>query len=469
MTTLAFRCRLPVSPADAFAWHERPGAFARLTPPWENVRVLAQTGGIGAGARVSLESKVGPLAVRWEIEHRDYLAGRQFVDEQRSGPFAAWRHEHLFVAAPDGGTELTDRVIFALPGAFAGELVAGGYVRRRLERLFAYRHAVTLADLEQWARWKNSPRLRVALTGGSGLVGRALAPLLRTQGHEVTQFVRRTPRAADEASWDPTCGAIDEAALGRCDAVVHLSGENVAGGRWTPERRERIRESRVASTRLLAEAMARSPRPPRVWVCASAIGFYGSDAERSFDESAPAGSGFLAEVTREWEAATEPARRAGVRVVNLRIGLVLTPAGGVLGKMLPVFRWGVGGPIGDGRGWMSWISLDDLLGAIMHALHDETVSGAVNAVAPAPARNAEFTATLGRALHRPAVLRVPAFALRLALGRMAEETLLASTRAAPAVLARAGFVFRHPSLAGALAHLLARNRRTAGVSPPLHS
>lgn len=298
--------------------------------------------------------------------------------------------------------------------------------------------------------------MKVLITGSSGLVGSALVPFLTTGGHSVTRLVRSPPRpGAAEVRWDPAAGSVDTPGLEGLDAVVHLAGENIAG-RWTPAKKGKIRDSRVKGTRLLAESLARLAQPPKALVCASAIGYYGDRGEEILrDESVP-GSGFLAAVCREWEAAAQPAAEKGVRVVHLRIGVILTPAGGALARMLPAFRMGVGGRLGSGRQYMSWISIDDLVGVIQHTLTTTALKGVVNVVAPQPVTNLEFTRTLGRVLARPTIFPMPAFAARLAFGEMADELLLASTRVEPTRLLASGYRFRHPELEGALRHLLGK-------------
>jgi len=297
--------------------------------------------------------------------------------------------------------------------------------------------------------------MKVAVTGASGLIGSALVPFLRTAGHEVLSLVRRAPVAADEVGWDPARGEIDRLALEGIDGVVHLSGENVAAGRWTAARKARLRESRVGPTRLLAETLASLARRPRVLVSASAVGLYGDRGEEWVTESSPPADDFLGRLSVAWEAATGPAARAGIRVVNLRTGIVLTPAGGALGKMLLPFRLGLGGVLGSGRQYVSWVAMDDEVGAIRHVLEREDVAGPVNAVAPRPVTNAELTKTLGRVLSRPTLVPAPAFALRLALGEMA-EALLASTRVRPERLVATGYRFLFPELEPALRHVLRR-------------
>jgi len=254
--------------------------------------------------------------------------------------------------------------------------------------------------------------------------------------------------------WNPLSRTIDGQGLEGLDAVVHLAGENISGKRWSSAQRERIRRSRVDGTRLIARTLAALERPPELLVNASAIGFYGDRGEQPLDEDSPAGSGFLAETCVAWEAATEPARQAGMRVALLRIGVVLSPEGGALRRMLPLFRLGLGGRLGHGRQFMSWIALDDLIRVVEHVLHDRQLAGPINAVAPTPVRNREFTRVLGRVLRRPAAFPVPALLLRIALGQMADELLLSGARIGPTRLQRAGFSFRRGDLETALRSML---------------
>ena len=297
----------------------------------------------------------------------------------------------------------------------------------------------------------------VAVTGSSGLLGSALVSSLEAGGHGVVPLVRREPRPGEDVlRWDPASGAISPPGPAIGDAVVHLAGESIAGGRWTLAKKQRIRESRVGATRRLIETLTRLAKPPAVLVCASAIGYYGSRGGEVLSEESGPGVGFLADVGREWEAASAAAILRGIRVVTLRLGIVLSPAGGALAKMLMPFRLGLGGVIGGGAQWMSWIALDDAIGALRHALATDALRGPVNAVAPTPVTNAEFTRTLGRVLGRPTFVPMPAFAARLALGEMADELLLSSQRVMPVRLQATGFTFRYPTLEVALRHQFGR-------------
>jgi uncharacterized protein (TIGR01777 family) len=446
---------LPASADEAFTWHERPGAFERLTPPWERVEVVERSGGIQEGARTVVRVHAGPVPLRWVAVHREYVRGRRFVDEQVEGPFSHWIHQHLFEPVGPAASRYTDRIEFTPPFGTLGAAAGVWLARPRTERMLAYRHATLREDLSAHARFSSEGPLHVAVTGASGLLGSALVPFLTTGGHRVTPVTRQS-RPRDAIRWDPASGAIDAAAFEGLDAVVHLAGENV-GVRWTEERKRRIRASRVGGTRLLAETLATLQRPPRVLVSASAVGVYGDRGDEVLTEDAtPTGppGDFFVDLGREWEAATEPARAAGIRVVMLRFGIVLTPAGGALGRMITPFRLGIGGPLGSGRQWVSWISADDAVGAVHHALFTGDLSGPVNAVAPEPKTSREFATTLGRVLRRPAVLPAPAPALRLLFGEMADTALLGSQRASASRLLAAGYSFRHPRLELALRHLL---------------
>lgn len=300
--------------------------------------------------------------------------------------------------------------------------------------------------------------MNVLVSGSRGLIGSAVVSFLTAEGHRVVPLVRPKPDspAAAAVCWDPEAGRIDLTGLEGLDAVVHLAGENLAEGRWTAAKKARIRDSRVQGTRLLCEALAGLEQPPQVLVCASAIGYYGDRGEEVLTEESEPGLGFLADVCREWEAATDPAAQRGIRVVNLRFGIVLSPTGGALALMLPPFRKGFGGALGTGKQFMSWIALDDVVGVIYHALLTPNLQGPVNAVSPHPVTNQQFTRILGKVLRRPTLLALPAFAARLAFGEMAEALLLASARVEPTRLLETGFTFRYPELEGALRHLLGK-------------
>ena len=305
-------------------------------------------------------------------------------------------------------------------------------------------------------------RARFVLSGASGLVGTALAALLEATGHDVVRLVRRAPRGAGEAQWDPEADVLEPTALAGADAIIHLSGENVGDGRWTSERKRSILQSRTRTTSLLARTIAGLDPKPSAFVSASAVGYYGFDRDAAIDERAPRGAGFLAEVCEAWEAATAPAKSAGVRTVLARLGVVLSKDSGALAKMLPVFKMGGGGPLGSGKQMMSWVSLGDAVRALVFCAETPALDGPVNVTSPSPVDNRTFVKTLGAVLHRPAVVPVPAFALELMFGQMGRETVLASQNVVPRKLLDAGFDFEHPTLEDALRSELGRWSRPPG-------
>jgi len=457
--------RTPVgAPAAALdRWHARPGALDRLTPPWQDAEVLAHEG-IERGARAVIRLGVGPASVRWVAEHGPHVPGREISDTQTAGPFAAWRHVHRFLPIGGDRSILEDEVTYRLPlGRLSAPL--GPLVRRRLDRLFAYRHRVTKADVERHHAAGLAP-LTVAVTGASGLLGRALAAFLLAGGHRVVRLVRSreaaaaADRSADERAvyWNVEAGEIDLAALAAAapDVVVHLAGESPYALRWTNEKRRRIWESRTKGTQLLARALARLDRPPRLLLSASGAGYYGDRGSDRLTESDGPGEGFLPALTRAWEASTAEAERAGIRTVHLRLGVVLTPAGGVLDLVLPLFRVGLGGHVASGRRFIPWIALDDVLYAILHLIGHE-VEGPVNVTAPVPVTGRRFAEALGGVLRRPAPW--PAPRPLLARAAMTREAALPSARVLPQRLLDGGFTFAYPDLEGALRHLLGAKGR----------
>lgn len=450
MPVFEARTDLDVSAAEAFRWHARQGAFDRLSPPWDRVEVREARGGIENDARLVVRLGRPPLAVTWVARHEGYEEGRRFVDVAESGPFAHWRHEHLFEDAGKDRALLRDRITYELPFGAVGDRMFGSYVHQRLLRLFRYRGAITSADLTRHAPYVAAPPLRVAITGASGLIGSQLAAFLTAGGHEVLRFARGRTARAGEIGWNPASGRIDHEALEGLDAVVHLAGESIAAGRWTDERKREILASRVAGTKLLAEALVVLREPPKAFLSASAVGYYGDCGEKRVDEAAGPGAGFLADVARQWEGATEPASAAGIRTVNLRFGVILTSRGGALAKMRLPFLLGAGGPVGTGRQVLSWIALDDVIYAIHHAIRNASVRGPVNVVAPGALPQREFARELGRALRRPAVLPLPAAAVTALFGQMGAEVLLAGQFVEPAALRHSGFTWSVPRLAEAL-------------------
>lgn len=451
------------APATALdQWHARPGAFERLTPPWQNVAV-EQHEGIEEGDRAVIRLSAGPASVRWVAEHGPRVVGRSFSDTQVSGPFAEWHHLHHFFPLEDGRSILEDDVTFRLP-LFPVSAPFRPLARRELDRLFGYRHRVTKEDVERHEAADLQP-LTVAITGSSGLIGQAVAAFLLTGGHRVVRLVRSRDAALEPHSdaertvyWSVDEGEVDQQALEESapDVVIHLAGEPVYGPRWTNAKKRRIWESRTKGTQLLARTLVRLDRPPRLLLSSSGVHYYGDGGSKRRTESDGPGVGFLPALTQAWEDATSEAERAGIRTVHLRTGVVLSPAGGMLALLLPLFHTGMGGYVARGTRFLPWIALDDVLYAILHLIHHE-VEGPVNLTAPVPVTGKRFAKALGSVLHRPALLPVPSPLLTLAGGDMAREAALASLRVLPQRLLDTGFTFAYPSVDEALRHLLGRS------------
>ena len=457
MPDFVLRTHLDHPVAKVFAWHMRPGALERLIPPWERVTIESREGTPATGGRVAFRVRRGPTEIRFEALHTDFEQDRFFRDEQIRGPFTRWVHTHRFERANEDGCTVEDQVDWALPLGTARRLLGGSSAEAELGRLFTFRHRRLQHDLDRMARYGNGGPLKVAVTGSRGLIGRTLCDVLTTSGHRVVRLVRsREAQTSEDVFWDPIEGTVEEERLEGLDVVVHLAGEPLLGLRWTDEKKKHIWASRVEGTEHLSRALARLRRPPAVLVSASAVGFYGNRGDQALIESAKPGKGFLAELGQAWEAATRPAARMGIRVVYLRTGLVLTPAGGALGTMLLPFKIGVGGRLGSGRQYVSWIDHDDLLGMIIHVIHTPSIRGGVNATAPYPVPNSTFTSTLGRVLQRPTLIPVPGLAVQALFGEMGKELLLHGQRIQPAVAEASGFEFKYPGLEESLRHQLGR-------------
>lgn len=431
---------IPARSEEVFAWHTRPGALPRLLPPWQPVRIVRASDSLRDGITVLRM----PAGRRWIAQHQaaDYRAGRQFSDVLTSRPFLlplSWQHTHEFHDDPLGML-MVDTVETAVP-------------HRLLKPMFRFRHDQLAADIAalQWSRDLHPTPMTIAVSGSSGTVGASLVPFLRTLGHRVIRLTRRPVAHIDERHWDPS--APDAGLLIDVDVVIHLAGATVAG-RFSPEHKAAIRRSRIEPTRLLVQAAAACG--VRTFVCASAIGYYGADrGDEELTETSHAGDGFLADVVRDWEAATQG---TAMRTVQVRTGIVQSPRGGALAVQLPLFKAAAGGPMGSGDQWNSWIGVDDLLDVYLRAVVDDRMSGPVNAVAPNPLRQRAYALTLGAVLRRPALLPTPAVALRAVLGfEGAQELPLASQRVLPQQLQQLGHRFRYEDLEPALRHQLGRS------------
>jgi uncharacterized protein len=449
---------IPCSAAALFRWHAAPLAFDRLAPPWERIRVRVPLTKLEDGATTTLATGFGPLELSWtaRIEDvRDGTDGKEagFVDVQQSGPFGAWRHEHRFLPIDAQRCTLHDRITYELP-KIPGSFVASGSIEERLTRTFRFRHDTTRLDVELQNALPKVPQMRVLITGASGLLGTEIRTLLSVLGHTPLSAVRREARAPDEVAWDVSTGRVD--AHDAIDAVIHLAGEPIDAGRLDEAHLARVRESRTTVTRKLITGLAALKAPPRVFVCASGIAFYGDAKDTLVDEDSARGAGLLADVVVGWEDAAATAETHGMRRVSVRTGLAMSPRGGALARQLPAFLAGVAGPLAGGAMVQPYLAIDDVAAIYVRALLDERLRGPVNAVPREAPTNRAFTKTLAHVLGRPAVMPVPAFALRTLFGRLADEGLLSSCRAAPTRIRTTGHAFRHATVEAALRHVLGR-------------
>lgn len=451
----ARRHQLSVSNNEAFAWHKRQGAFLRLTPPWQKIEIVEQKGTIHDGDYLIFKMKMGFISIIWKAVHERYIENRQFCDNQLQGPFSYWNHEHKFQPINERSSYLNDQLSYKLPGGIVGKWLLGHHTHIQLNRLFRFRHKRTEQDLSYHHKHTGVPPMKILIAGSTGLIGKQLTAFLTTGGHQVVPLTREPDQKG--IYWSPKKGKLDPEMIEGFDAIINLAGENISSGRWTEKKKQRIRDSRVLTTRTLAEAIAKLKNPPKVWINGSAIGYYGDGNDKIFDESSESGKSFLSIVCDEWEAATKPAVEAGVRVVLLRTGIVLTPTGGALERMLTPFQLGIGGVLGSGRQYMSWISIEDEIRIIDFCLRNDKISGPVNAVSPQSVTNRSFTKALGRVLRRPTLLPLPKFLVKIAFGEMGQELLLSSTRVVPKKLEMNGYEFLHPNLEEALKELLGKD------------
>jgi uncharacterized protein len=437
----SFSSELPFSADKVYAWHLRKGALERMLPPWKNITFLFPPGSpADAGSQVGLKVHLGPASFRWILEHKN-LTHFAFSDVQVRGPFKYYSHHHHVIFKGDSSCLLSEEIRCDPYVPFLES-----YLRREFSRMFSWRHARLKEDLALFERHP-SPPLRILLSGSRGLIGSHLKILLQTAGHRVVCLSRGSKESSeDTVYWDPTRGHLQRDDFEDFDAVVHLAGGSIAGGRWTKKEKNQIFLSRCRDTWLLSQVLCRLYRPPQTVISASAVGFYGDRGDEALDEGSGKGKGFLADVCQKWEQATEAIENRGSRVVHPRFGMVLSRKGGALKKMLLGFKCGLGGRLGSGDQLISWIGIDDAVGALYHMLMQESLAGPINVVSPQAISQKEFARSLAKHIHRPACFPLPAGILKLILREMAEEVLLSSARAVPKQLLSSGYTFRHPDL-----------------------
>ena len=451
------------SAEDVWSWYDSPGAFRRIMPEWEGIQPV-EAGALVDGAKTRFRIRLGPLRPMWVARHHGVVPGEVFCDVMEKGPFGAWDHEHRFVANQDGTCSIQDTVQWRLPFHPLTFWTAPFTVKGRMDQMFAYRTLRVQQDLERIAAFSDQPRQSILISGSTGLIGMQLCAFLAAAGHRVTRLVRPSttlpPDASKDATvvWNDQTGEVHEGDLNGFDTVIHLAGAGIGDKRWNAKRKALIRTSRTVPTKHLAQLLANLERPPAAFLCGSAIGFYGNRGDEVLDETSAAGDNLLSDICQEWEAAAQPAIDAGLRTVFLRTGLVTTPMGGALQKLLLPTNLGAGGPVGGGKQFYSWISLDDQIYAIHHLMMTPTCEGPYNLSAPTPVRQKVFAKTLGKVMRRPWFAPAPGFALRIMFGEMGQALVLDGQRVQPTRLLESGYTFAHEDLESCLRQCLGRQR-----------
>jgi len=448
---------------DVWAWYDSPGAFRRIMPEWEGIQPV-EAGALVDNATTRFRIRLGPLRPMWVARHYGVVSGEVFHDVMEKGPFGKWDHEHRFLPVDATSSQIKDTIDWKLPLHPLTFWTAPFTVKGRMNQMFAYRTLRVQNDLARIAQFADRPRQRILVSGSTGLIGMQLCAFLAAAGHEITRLVRQTTVLPSDATkdnvitWNDRTGEVIEGDLNGFDTVIHLAGAGIGDKRWSAKRKTLIQESRTIPTAHLSTLLAGLERPPAAFLCGSAIGFYGNRGEEVLDENSESGTNFLAEICRTWESAAQPAVDAGIRTVWLRTGLVTTPMGGALQKLLLPTLLGGGGPAGGGRQYYSWISLDDQIYAIHHLMMTEGCEGPYNLTSPNPVPQKKFAKVLGRVLRRPAFAPAPGFVLRIMLGEMAQALVLDGQRVQPNRLLESGYTFQHASLESCLRQCLGRQK-----------
>jgi len=443
---------------EVFNWFEHKGSFRRLMPPWEVAEEVRADDTLEDGAQRVFRFPLGPVKMTWVAEHLGYQPPEKFEDVMRKGPFSSWHHVHRFIEK-DGGTIVHDEVDYRLPMGILGRIFGSRNVKNRLTRMFRARELRLIRDLQRHSDFRHLPRKKILLAGASGLIGRQLTAFLDTGGHEIWRLVRRPIREnTNEIQWDPANAKLEEEAIEGFDIVIHLGGAGIGDKRWSKSRKELIKESRVQSTTLLAKTLASLKYKPSVFLVASAIGWYGNRGDEILTEKSSVGDGFLPETCVAWEASADASRDAGIRTIHARTGIVLDACGGALAKMLLPAKMGAGGPIGFGKQWFSWISMDDEIYALHHLIMSDDTEGVYNITSTEPLRQKDFAKTLGRVLWRPAFMPTPPLAIWFLYGSMGVSLTTESQRVMPNRLIESGYRFQHRRAEDALRDALGKWR-----------
>jgi uncharacterized protein len=448
---------LSVSCEEAFQWHGREGALERMLPQWMPTQIISKEGSIHNGDTVTVKSIFGIVPIVFQALHQNYIENKQFEDIQIKGPFAFFKHTHKFEKIDDKKSRILDEIEYCLPMGILSRFIGHSFIDEKLSRLFTYRHRTLKYDLFLHSKYSHK-KFKILVTGSSGLVGSSLVPFLTSGGHTVIKLVRGSSQLLQPgtAVWDIENNKfVNPDVLEGLDAVVHLAGENIATQKWSEERKKELVDSRVHFTSALCNALAQLKKPPKAFIAASGIGIFGSrDYDDILYEESKLGEGFLAKLAKDWEKASEGASHAGMRVVHLRFGTIISLSGGVLKRMYTPYRLCLGGPFGSGRQMISWVSITDVLGLILFSISNEKVTGALNAVAPHAVTNEQFSALLAQTLDRPSSLRIPELFVETLFGEMGRELLLSGQHAKPVKATKNGYEFLHSQLHDAFTYCL---------------
>ena len=451
---------LSVSSEEAFQWHKRVGAFERMLPPWITSQIISKEGNIFNGDTLTIKSNLGIIPFIYKAQHQNYIENKQFEDIQVKGPFAFFKHTHKFESIDEKKSKIIDQIEYSLPIDMFTRFLGNSFVDEKLNKMFTYRHRTLKSDLFLHSKYSKK-KLKILVTGSSGLVGSNLVPFLTSGGHEVIKLIRTNYKLEEVtnhfAVWDSEKNEfINPEVLENLDAVVHLAGENISSQKWSEERKKELIHSRVHFTSAICNALIKQLKTvPKSFISASGIGIFGSrDYDDILHEDSKLGEGFLANLAKDWEIASRHAESAGIRVVNLRFGTIISLSGGVLKKMYTPYRLCLGGPFGSGRQMMSWISITDVLGLILFSIANKNVVGALNAVAPHAVTNKQFSELLAQTLDRPSSLRIPELFVESIFGEMGRELLLSGQHAKPVKAIKNGYEFLHSQLHDAFTYCL---------------
>lgn len=446
---------------EIWNWYNSDGAFRRIMPEWEGIQPM-NAGRLVDGDETVFKVKLGPFRQKWVARHHSVVSGESFADRMIKGPFGAWNHNHEFQTDSNGVTSVIDNVEYKLPLHILTGWSAGFTVLPRMKQMFEFRSVRVANDLKQIQATADLPRQRILVSGSTGMIGLQLCAFLEAAGHDVHRLLRpstKLPTDVDSTKivrWNDLTGEILEGDMNGFDSIIHLAGAGIGDKRWSKKRLKLIRDSRIIPTQNLAKIVAKLDQPPKKILCSSAIGFYGNRGTEVLDESSTTGDDFLAELCKEWEGASDVAKDAGLNVIHLRTGIVMSPLGGALAKLLLPAKMGAGGPVGGGKQMQSWISLDDEIYAIHHLMMKEDSTGAYNLTAPNPVSQKKFAKTLGKVLRRPAFAPLPGFVIKLLFGQMGKKLVLEGQDVRPTRLLESGYEFTHSELESCLRSCLGK-------------